>query len=66
MKITIDRFEGYFAVVELEDKKTENLPLSLVPKGAKEGDVLDIKINASHTKKRKNEISKLMSDVWEK
>ena len=40
MKVTIDRFDGGFAVVETGDKKFVNLPDALVPAGAKEGSVL--------------------------
>jgi hypothetical protein len=64
MKITIDRFEGNYAVVELPDKKTSDLPVELVPEGAKEGYVLDITIDYEETKKRKDEIESLMEDMW--
>ena len=40
MRLIIDRFEGDFAVVELEDRSTIDIPKKLIPKGAKEGDVL--------------------------
>ena len=40
MKIIIDRFEGGFALVELEDKRIINMPQELIPKNAQEGDVL--------------------------
>jgi hypothetical protein len=38
MRITIDRFEGDFAVIELPDKSTLNVPRVLFPDAA-EGDV---------------------------
>ena len=42
MQGTIDRFEEEFAVVELENRKMKNIKRSLIPKDAKEGDVLNI------------------------
>ena len=39
MEYTIDRFEGKFAVVELENKKFANIPREAIPEKAKEGDV---------------------------
>jgi len=64
MKVIIDRFEENYAVIELSDKKTVDLPLELVPKGAKEGDVLDISIDYEETNKIKEEIENLMEDMW--
>ncbi len=65
MKVIIDRFEGNYAVVELPDMSTVDMPLELVPKEAEEGDVLIIEIDADETKNRKERIKKLMDDLWE-
>lgn len=66
MKIIIDRFEGNFAVVEVEgSNNTIDIPLEVIPEKAQPGDVLCIKIDREATQKRKNEIEKLMDDVWE-
>jgi len=65
MQITIDRFEGNYAVVELESKKMIEIPLEIIPSGAKEGTVLEIIINHEETKKRKEETDKLMDELWE-
>lgn len=65
MNIIIDRFEGEFAVVELPDKKMINMPKALLPKGAKEGDVLSIRIDKDETKRRKRETEVLMNDLFE-
>lgn len=65
MKVIIDRFEGEFAVVELPDRKMVNMPKVLLPKQAREGDVIDIKINIEETKKQNDSIRKLMDEVWE-
>ena len=64
MKVIIDRFEGDFAVVETCDKSMVNLPKSLVP-GSREGDVISIIIDEEETKKRKDNIQKMMNDLWE-
>ncbi len=62
MQIIIDRFEGEYAVVELEDKTFENLPRTLVPEGAHEGDALEIHIaTAANTQ----EITSLMDALFE-
>jgi len=65
VKVIIDRFEEDYAVVELPDMSTVNMPVSLIPKGAKEGDVLVISIDADETVKRRKRIKKLMDDLWE-
>ena len=41
VQVTIDRFEGEMAVVELEEGKLINLPKIFVP-DAKEGDIVEI------------------------
>lgn len=40
MKLIIDRFEGKYAVCELEDGKFVDIPKEDIPEDAKEGDVL--------------------------
>ena len=65
MKVIIDRFEGDFAVVELENKVLVDMPKELIPEGAAEGTVLKIKIDHEETKNRSKRIQKLMDAVWE-
>lgn len=65
MKFTIDRFEVDYAVVELDDKTMVEIPKILVPRDAKESDVLEIRINVEETEKRKNEINDLMDELFE-
>lgn len=65
MKIIIDRFEDNHAVVELEDKSTVDMPRVLLPKEAKEGDIIEISIDIEETKTRRERIEKLMNDLWE-
>jgi hypothetical protein len=64
MKYTIDRFEGKYAVVELEDETMIDIPKCALPAGAKEGDIISVEIDEGETEKRKQYINKLMDDVW--
>ena len=70
MQGTIDRFEEEFAVVELESGKMKNIKRSLIPKDAKEGDVLNIEgdvitIDYEETEKRRKEIEEMTKDLFE-
>lgn len=65
MEVIIDRFEGNYAIVELPDMTFEDMPISLIPSEAKEGDVISIEINSEVTNMRKSRINKLMDDLWE-
>ena len=64
MKVIIDRFEGNYAVVEIDVGKFVNIPKILLP-NAKEGDVIKIEKDKKETKNRKKNIQKLMNDVFE-
>ena len=55
MQITIDRIEGDFAVVEIPDMTTIDVPLALFP-GVKEGDVYIISKDESEAAERRNRI----------
>lgn len=69
MRGIIDRFEGQYAVVELQDGKVINIDKMKLPKGIEEGMVIHISesitIDIDETKKRKAEIEKLTEDLWE-
>ena len=65
MQIVIDRFEGDYAIVELPDRTMVDLHRRFLPESAKEGDVFDIQVLVADSKGRKEEISKLMNEVWE-
>ena len=65
MKITIDRFEGDFAVIEFENGETADMPCILIPGGAKEGDVIEIRIDAQETELRKQRISHKLNDLFD-
>lgn len=59
----IDRFEENWAVIEY-GSQMYNLPKSLLPKGAKEGDVLNlsITIDKEATRKRRKDSDSLLDD----
>lgn len=63
MQITVDHIEADYLVVELEDLSTIDIPRALIP-DAKEGDVVDIIINEEATNERKQEVSKLMDELF--
>ena len=64
MKVIIDRFEDNYAVVELEDKRTINMPKELLPADAKEGCVISIMIDQKETDNRRKRIEGLMNQLW--
>ncbi len=69
MRVTIDRFEGEFAVCEREDRTMINIPRSRLPRRAREGDILiiegdSIKLDSAGTTRKKEAIEKLMKDLW--
>ena len=64
MKVVIDRFEGSYAVVEINKGKFVNLPKELVP-NAKEGDIVIIRVDHEETNKRKEHVKDLMNQLFE-
>lgn len=65
MKFIIDRFEGEFAVVELENREMINLPICIIPQGTKEGDILKIIIDQEETSSRKRRIEEKLKRLFE-
>jgi hypothetical protein len=70
MKATIDRIEGKMAVLLMgEDGKAKvNMPLSLLPEGCKEGDILSVSIeqDPEATEKAKERVSGMMEKLKKK
>ncbi|NLM37659.1 MAG: DUF3006 domain-containing protein [Firmicutes bacterium] len=62
MRVIIDRFEGEYAVVELEDGSMAYLAAKLLP-GAREGDVVLITVDHEATARRKKRIQGLWQRV---
>jgi len=63
----IDRFEEDWAIVEMENRTTFNLPRSILPTDLKEGDVIDIKvsINSEATKQRSEKANSLLDNFFD-
>jgi hypothetical protein len=64
-RVVIDRFEGNFAVVELPDRTTANVPKTVLPDEVVEGDIIEIRIDREETKSQETQIKELINDVWE-
>ena len=64
--LVIDRFEGDMAVIEYNGK-TFDLPRSLLPREAEEGDVLklSITVDKEETAKRKKKIENLVDELFD-
>lgn len=66
----IDRIEGNFAVTESNDGTMVNIPVNKIIGEFKEGDILveDLeffKVDSELTKKRKEEIERMMENMWQ-
>lgn len=64
MKFTIDRFEGEYAIVELEDREMVEIPRIILPPGAKEGDILNISIDEDETEIRRRRIQAKFNSLF--
>ncbi|WP_160036829.1 DUF3006 domain-containing protein [Paenibacillus sp. An7] len=69
MKGIVDRFEGDYAIIEI-DGQTHDVSKSIVDAFVKVGDVVTLvegvwKPNPKETKQREKQIKMLMDDVWE-
>ncbi len=63
MQYIVDRIEGDFLVLENEDEQFFSVPKGLIP-GAKEGDCITISIDPEETKKRQENIRRLMEELF--
>jgi hypothetical protein len=63
MKVIIEQFIGEYAIVELPNQIMIDVPRILF-EGAVEGDVIDISIDISATKVRKNNVEQLMKSLF--
>lgn len=67
--IIVDRIEGAFAVCEMDDKSMQNIALSELPAGIKEGDALAVDngtyvIDVKQTKERSERIAQKMNRLF--
>ncbi len=63
--LKIDRFEGEYALIEM-DRRIFHIPKVLLPKGAKEGDVIQIQITIDKeaTEKLKESTEKMADSLF--
>ena len=64
MKVVIDRFEGFYAVCEIEKGRFANIPVALVP-GAKEGDIVSIEILRDETEEKKEKLKSKLNGLFQ-
>lgn len=64
--LVIDRFEGEYALIEI-NRKIFHIPKTLLPKDAREGDVIviNIAVDKKATEKKKKSMSKLADSIFE-
>jgi hypothetical protein len=65
MRIVIDRFEGEYAVCEIEKGRFVNLPRQIL-EGAKEGDIVKIEILKDETAQRKKDLQARLNGLFSK
>ena len=64
MLVTIDRFEGEYAVVEIEEGKYARIERILLP-DMHEGDVISITSDTDYRDARRTRIEELKKDLFE-
>ncbi|MBR4798875.1 MAG: DUF3006 domain-containing protein [Clostridia bacterium] len=62
MKVTIDRFEGEYAIAVLENGETAQISKKLLPRG-NEGDVIRITFDRAATERRRRESRALFDSL---
>lgn len=70
IKVTVDRFEGDFAICENDDRIMIQIEKSKLPECVHEGDIIvvedeGINLDSVATKERKSRIEGLMKNLWE-
>lgn len=63
MQVVVDRIEEDYIVLELDNGDIIDVPRELIP-GAREGDIVDIYINRDETDAKKEEVKKLMDNLF--
>ncbi len=64
MRVILDRYEGDYAVVELESGELINMPRMLAM-NAEEGDIIELRILEKETDERKAYIQNLANQLFE-
>ena len=65
MEWTVDRIENGFVIIEC-DTKTFDIPADLLSSGLKEGDVIDLVINAGKTEKKRLSAEERLKNLFDK
>ncbi len=65
MKVIIDRFEGQYAVVEMDSGDLVSVPRVILPNLADEGDIITIEIDEEATDQRRRRIEEMMNNLLE-
>lgn len=63
MKVIIDRFEGDLAIVEIEEGLFATISKELIP-NADEGDIINISIDKTEAKNKREKINNLINDLF--
>ncbi len=66
MKVIIDRFEGEFAVLELENGEFVSVSVKILPENASEGSVLKITCDENETEKKRTAAKIKMDSIFHK
>jgi hypothetical protein len=63
----IDRFEGDWAIIEMENRHTFNMPRFVLPLGIKEGDVISIQVGIDlvATEERADKAKRLINNLFD-
>lgn len=64
MEVIVNRIEGNYLVLELENGNVIDVPKELIPEVC-EGDIVNITIDKEKTKRKKEEIENLINSVFE-
>lgn len=64
MEVIVNRIEGNYLILELENGNVIDVPKELIPE-AKEGDIITIVIDQEKIKRKKEEIENLVNSVFE-
>lgn len=71
-KLSIDRFEGKYAICEDDKRNAFAIERSELPNASKEGDIIvisetaEITIDTEETTLRRNKIKNLQNNLWKK
>lgn len=64
MRLTVDRFEGDYAICELENGEFVDIPLIALPEGITEGSKLLIEIDEAEKKEDQDRIRNKMNQLF--